>query len=90
MNEKKLMSGTAAHQMAFEFALWAQTLPHPLHVEVIQERYPHWSRATAYRWRAAWAAANGLVYPPSSPPINNRHQPRDSAATVAATSESSK
>lgn len=53
-------------ELILRFSAWAHTLHRFPTVEAVQERFQV-SRATAYRWRNALAAAHGIQCPANAP-----------------------
>lgn len=46
-------------ELHYRFALWMLQQKTPVTVDKVRQRF-HLHRATAYRWLAAWRAANGI------------------------------
>lgn len=49
----------SAFELAIRFSDWARSLSTPMTWRLIAEHW-HVNRATAYRWLAAWKAAQGV------------------------------
>ena len=51
---------SSAFELAIRFHIWASERKGSMSIEDIRTSFGV-SRATAYRWRSAWSAANGLA-----------------------------